>query len=323
MRILDVPHQQAPSTPTPGILFSTGKNTIQTFGALPCTKFPPDSDHKTYATTQSKQARINQGGSQFAINPSGNIPKQLPNQAVFVSTNQPQYREELSGGYAAPQITTAQMQLFARNAQRQREQAVLVKQKQQEEDRLRLLEKQRMRENKIAEEALREMERAEQERVKKKGVHKPSPISQASPTGNPSVLGKIARQPQDSRVSRIVGGISELIDNAKTSEDIPENECLENIHQDMQYYVNQVRYMTKRPTTAEVDADEYSTLPYDPNLVCYNVINDILERYKNKYHIIDTSDVTVNLYQQSIYIENNYACLQFYSFELVLFCHNV
>ena len=28
----------------------------------------------------------------------------------------------------------------------------------------------------------------------------------------------------------------------------------------------------KCPTTAEVDVDDYSSLPYDPNLVCYNVI---------------------------------------------------
>ena len=74
-------------------------------------------------------------------------------------------------------------QQFARNAQRQREQAVLIQQKQQEEeDRLRFLEEQRMRENEIVDEALREMERAEQERVKKQGARKPSPISQISPT---------------------------------------------------------------------------------------------------------------------------------------------
>ena len=55
--------------------------------------------------------------------------------------------------------------------------------------------------------------------------------------------------------------------------------------------------MTKPLTTAEIDADDDSTLPYDPNLVCYNMINDsILERYKNIHHTIDTSDVTVNLY---------------------------
>ena len=139
-------------------------------------------------------------------------------------------------------MTAAQMQEFARNAQRQREQALLIHQKQQqeEEDRLRLLEEQRMRENKIAFEALREMERAEQERVKKKGVHKPNPISQASPTGNASVLGKIPRKPQDSRVGQTAGGVSELIDNTNTSEDIPENECLGNIDQDMEYYTNQV-----------------------------------------------------------------------------------
>ena len=164
-------------------------------------------------------------------------------------------------------MTAAQLQQFARNVQRQREQAILLQQKQQqEEDRLRLLEEHRKRENIKANDSLRDMERAEQERVKKQGVRKSSPISQTSPTGNP-IISNV--QTQDNRVGQMVGGVSEPVDNTKTSEDIPENELLENIDQDIQYYANQVRDMTKRPTTAEVDADEYSSLPYDPNLVCH------------------------------------------------------
>ena len=287
LRILETPHQTSSTHPQSNNL-ATRKNTFQTSETLPHPKFPPDKGQVAYATTQSEQA-TNQGGTQVVVNPSGNIPKQLPNQAVFVSTNQPQFKEELSGGYVAPQMTAAQMQEFARNAQRQREQAVFIQQKQQqeEEDRLRLLEEQRMRENKKADEALREMERAEQERVKKQGVRKPSPISQTTSTSNP-IISNV--QTKDNRIGQMVGGVSEPVDNTKTSEDIPENELLENIDQDIQYYANQVRDMTKRPTTAEVDADDHSSLPYDPNLVCHKCGKryHIGEIQKFKRHIKET-----------------------------------
>ena len=280
LRILDAP---PPSTATPDIHFPTSKSTIQTFRTLSRAKFPPDRDHETYATTQSKHGRINQGGTQYVINPSDNVPKQVPWQAAFVSTNQLQYKEELSSGYAAPQMTAAQLQQFARNAQRQREQ----QKQQQEEDSLRLLEEQRMRENIKANEALREMERAEQERVEGQGVCKPGPISQASSSGSPTVSNVSEIQTQDSRVGQMVEGVSEPVDNTKTSEDIPENELLEIIDQDIQYYDNEVCDMTKCLTTAEVDVDDHSSLPYDLNLVCFNVINNIiLERYISKHNII-------------------------------------
>ena len=286
LRILDIPHQTSIAHPQSNIL-GTRKDTFQTSEALPHPKFPSNKGQEAYATNRSEQT-TNQGGTQVVVNPSGNIPKQLPNQAAFVSTNQPQYREELSGGYVAPQMTAAQMQQFARNAQRQREQALLIQQKQQEEeDRLRLLEEQRMRENKKADEALREMERAEQERVKKQGVRKPSPISQTTSTSNP-IISNV--QTKDNRIGQMVGGVSEPVDNTKTSEDIPENELLENIDQDIQYYANQVRDMTKRPTTAEVDADDHSSLPYDPNLVCHKCDKQyhIGEIQKFKRHIKET-----------------------------------
>ena len=255
LRILDIPHQTSITQPQSNNLAPT-KTTFQTSEALPHPKFPPDRDQEAYATTRNEQA-INQGGTQVIVNPSGNVPKQLPSQAMFATTNQPQYRQELSGEYAAPQMTAAQMQQFARTAQRQREQAVFIQQKQQqeEEDRLRLLEEQRMRENKKADEALREMERAEQERVKKQGFRKPSPIFQVLPTSNP-IISNV--QTEDSRVGQMVGGVSE---------DIPENEHLENIDQDIQYYANQVCDMTKHPVIAKVDS--HSLLLYDPNLVCH------------------------------------------------------
>ena len=282
LRILYTPNYQTPSTVStmqspsmnpqsntcmsrPDVSDIQRRENVRPTNLSSRSKIPPN-DQEAYATIQDEQA-TNQGGSQFVITPSDNVPKQVRRQAAFVSTNQPQHREELSGGYVAPQMTAAQMQEFARNAQRQREQALLIQQKQQqEEDRLRLLEEQRMRENKKADEALREMERAEQERVKNQGVRKPSPISQTSPTGNP-IISYV--QTQDSRIGQMVGGVSETVDNTKTSEDIPENELLENIDQDIQYYANQVRDMTKRPTGAEADTDDNSSLPYDPNLVCH------------------------------------------------------
>ena len=221
----------------------------------------PSESHETYSLTQGEQA-TNQGGAQVVVNTPSNVIKQLPSQAAMVSTNPPQYKEELSAGYAAPQMSAAQMQQFAIHAQRQREQTIL---NQQEEERLRLLEQQRKREDILADQALQELEKAEKERDKKQGAHKPNPISQATPTS--SNLAGI--QSQSNTVGQMVGGAPEVINDAKKSEDIPENELLQNIDQDIQYYANQVRDMTKRPTTAEVDIDEHSSLPYDPNLVCH------------------------------------------------------
>ena len=235
----------------------------------------PFEGHETYSFTQDDQV-TNQGGTQFVVNPSDNIPKQLSSQAAMVSTNQSQYKEELSGGYAAPQMTAAQMQQFAIHAQKQREQAIL---NQQEEERLRLLEQKRK--YMLADQALQELERAEKERVKKQGTHQPNPISQATPTSS-------HLESQNNTVGQMVRGAPEVIDDARKSEDIPENELLENIDQDIQYYANQVRDMTKRPTTAKVD--DHSSLPYDPNLVCHKCGKryHIGEIQKFKRHIKET-----------------------------------
>ena len=50
--------------------------------------------------------------------------------------------------------------------------------------------------------------------------------------------------------------------------------------------------MTKRPTTAEVDLDDHSSLPYDPNLVCH--------KCGKRYHIreIQILSVTLKTYVQ-------------------------
>ena len=185
----------------------------------------PREGHETYSLTQGEQA-TNQGGAQVVVNTSSNVIKQLPSHAAMVSTNQPQYKEELSGGYAAPLMTAAQMQQFAIHAQKQREQTIL---NQQEEERLRLLEQQRKRENKLADQALQELEKAEKERVEKQGTHKHNPISQATPTS--SNLAGI--QSQNNTVGQMEGGAPEVINDARKSEDIPENELLQNIDQEI------------------------------------------------------------------------------------------
>ena len=48
--------------------------------------------------------------------------------------------------------------------------------------------------------------------------------------------------------------------------------------------------MTKCPTTAEIDVDDHSSLPYDPNLVCHKCGKryHIGEIQKFKRHIKET-----------------------------------
>lgn len=80
-------------------------------------------------------------------------------------------------------------------------------------------------------------------------------------------------------------------DGALTSlEDIPENKLIKNIDQEIQRYADEVREMTKRPTTAEVDVDDNPSLPYDPNLVCHKCGKryHIGEIQKFKRHIKET-----------------------------------
>ena len=52
------------------------------------------------------------------------------------------------------------------------------------------------------------------------------------------------------------------------SDDIPENPLLEGIDQDIQYYAEEARQMTRSPPTHSDDEDNILSLPYDPNLVC-------------------------------------------------------
>ena len=202
--------------------------------------------------------------SDLVLHTSTQVPKRLQNQAAFGSSNPPQYKEQLSGSTDPPQFTVAQMQEYSRQAQLQREQD---KQKQQEEERLRLLEEQRRREKLLADQALRELEKAEMERANNQSNRN---LSQLISTGYPLSSSESGAQAQDNKVGEMVGGVSEPIDNTKTSEEIPENPLLQNIDQEIQDYADDVRDMTRRPTTKEVEAEnEDTSLAFDPNLVCH------------------------------------------------------
>ena len=255
LRILDLPSTPVPvqlsSRPHSSIHmtrpnggdthYAPRRNDVRPPEVPPRPNIPPEG-HETYSFTQGEQA-TNQGGAQVVVNTPSNVIKQLPSQHVVVSTNPPQYKEELSAGYAAPQMSAAQMQQFAIHTERQREQAV---QNQQEEERLRLLEQQRKSEEILADQALQELEKAEKERVKKQqGTHKPNPVSQATPTK------------QDTHKPNPI------------SQATPTN-------------------------LAEVDTDDHSSLPYDPNLVCHKCGKRyrIGEIQKFKRHIKELCPIT-------------------------------
>ena len=211
--------------------------------------------------------------------------------------------------YDPPLMSAFQLQRFAKQAQEQREQIIPDIQQEQQES-LALLEEERRRENLLAEKALQELEKAERERIKKQGNRKVSPNYKATPTNYYSpTFGPSAKH---NAINEIMEGTSEVIDNTNLSDNIPENPLLENIDQDIQYYahdmmkhstttteeadVNNVYYgksksqvpiteevrqeyhkMMRRPSTKEVQENDDSSLPYDPNLVCY--------KCGMKYHI--------------------------------------
>ena len=61
--------------------------------------------------------------------------------------------------------------------------------------------------------------------------------------------------------------LSAETNESDTSDDIPENPLLEGIDQDIQYYAEEARQITRPPNdTKEFEVQD--SLPYDPNLVC-------------------------------------------------------
>ena len=199
---------------------------------------------------------------------------------IVDNLNPHQCKEQLSGKCDSPQILPAQMKQSARRVNNQREQNI-----QKDQEVLEILEQQRMRESILADQALQELEIAERERINKQGVRKVSPISQVTLTAPLSSQAEIL-----SHDNKIDQTMMETPKKRKTSEDIFENPLLENIDRDIQFYADHVREITKHPTTAEVDADEHSSLPYDPNLVCHKCGKryHIGEIQKFKRHIKET-----------------------------------
>ena len=195
---------------------------------------------------------------------------------IVDSLNPHQYKEQLNGKYDSPQILPAQMKQSTKTVN-QREQ--------KDQEVLKLLEQQRKRESILADQALQELEIAERERINKQGDRKLSPISQITPTA------PLSSQAETLSHDNIIGQMMmETSKKRKTSEDIFENPLLENIDRDIQYYADHVREITKRPTTTEVDIDDQSSLPYDPNLVCHKCGKryHIGEIQKFKRHIKET-----------------------------------
>ena len=247
----------------------------------------------------------------------------IPNQ-YFVSPNIDNSPPELINSSNDPPLMSAfQLQRFPKQAQEH----VIPDLQQEQQKSLALLEEERRRENLLAEKALQELEKAERERIKKQGNRKVSSNYKATPTNYYSpTFAESGPSAKYNAINEMMEGTSEVINNTNPSDNIPENPLLENIHQDIQYYGNQVCDMTKhstttteeaedvnhvyygksksqvpiteevrqdyhrmmkRPSTKEVQEDNDSSLPYDPNLVCHKCgrMYRIGEIQKLKRHI--------------------------------------
>ena len=159
-----------------------------------------------------------------------------------------EYKEQLSGSYdlPPPQMNREQMREFGRRYDnQQREQQEEQWRRQQT---LQQMEQQRQIEQARADKALEELE---QLRLEQKRMEASKPQYQSNETRN----------------DELVSGTSKPVTSEPdTSDDIPENPLIEGIDQDIQYYAEEAREMTRPPNdTKEFEVDR---LPYDPNLVC-------------------------------------------------------
>ena len=152
------------------------------------------------------------------------------------------YKEQLSDGsydLPPPQMNVVQMREFSRRYDyQQREQQEEQWRRQQM---LQQMEKQRQIEQARADKELEELEqlRLEQKRME---ARKPLPYQYQSKP--------VISEPDDD-----------------DDDDIPENPLLEGIDQDIQYYAEEARQMTRSPPI-DSDNEDNTSLPYDPNLVC-------------------------------------------------------
>ena len=162
------------------------------------------------------------------------------------------YKEQLSGSYdiPPPQMNIEQMREFGRKYDNpQREQQEEQRRRQQM---LQQMEQQRQIEQARADKELEELEQLKLEQ-KRMEARKSLPYQ---------------HQSNVTRNDELVSGTSKPVTSeSDTSDDIPENPLIEGIDQDIQYYAEEAREMTRPPNdTKELDVQD--SLPYDPNLVC-------------------------------------------------------
>ena len=180
-----------------------------------------------------------------------------------------QNKELLSGSYVPPQMTVSQIHEFAKNAERQREQDT----KQLKESRLTLLEEQRKREDMRADQALKELERAEQERVHRQTIRKPAQTFQTNYASYGIGTNKMQATGYTSEVSFKQNIDQDIQLYADQVCDMTKHSTIANVKDTLMQTTEEIRQdyykMMRRPSTKEVEEDDDSSLPYDPNLVCH------------------------------------------------------
>ena len=155
--------------------------------------------------------------------------------------------QNYSRSYDHPQVTTYQMQEIVWQVQQPREHNIQQLQC-QGKDTLRLLEEQRKRKDSLANKALQELEKAEQERKEHQGIYKP-------------------------KMRHFAGETSEPFDNP----------ILQNINQNTHYYDHHIPNITRPLTTAKVENEDktYSTSSSSPIQATEEVLRqDSLEMMK-------------------------------------------
>jgi hypothetical protein len=121
-----------------------------------------------------------------------------------------------------------------------------------DEDLRKMQEEQEMR-GAIADRELAELEELKREMAERKPV-KPLPSHYKYSSRNEEM---------------VISAINQPMNKEKKSDEIPENSLLVGIDDEIQYYAEEVRRMSRPPNTEEVmREDDDSSLPYDPNLVC-------------------------------------------------------
>ena len=153
----------------------------------------------------------------------------------------------IDGSYDLPPplMNIEQMREFGRRYDNQQ------REQQEEQWRRQQMEQQRQIEQARADKELEELEQLKLEQ-KRMEAGKPLPHQYQSNV---------------TRNAELVSGTSKPVTSeSDTSDDIPENPLLEGIDQDIQYYAEEARQMTRPPPTHSDDEDNILSLPYDHEL---------------------------------------------------------